>query len=172
MSDSMGDQIITGRSFKFEMDGEEFSVTSVDPGAIQFEITDGTLGSRQTNSKEFTVKGPVLPSLEPVRPEDDEGGSVNLNGVSFRPWRIQRPFNKDDLRLKKLFEDFATGKRKTNPSDTGSLIYLDRNGAEARRIDFFGITPTHYDQLDVDSRSSGATLIEELEIHVTRCKFG
>ena len=134
------------------------------------ELKDGSFGYRLPDGKTFDVLPPPPLALEPVEPED-KGSSINLNGVSFGPWRIERLFDKNDLSLKNLFQKFSTGERKTNPSDTGSLIYLDREGKEARRINFFGFTPTHYESISLDSRNSGQAASEILEFDVQRCEY-
>lgn len=53
------------------------------------------------------------------------------------------------------------------------LYFFEYDNCPAtRRIDFLGITPIRYDCLDVDSSGCSKTLVEELSLAVTRCKYG
>ncbi len=107
------------------------------------------MGNRQGNFKTFTVTKP-----------------------SFDTWRVEKYYSEGDTTLKDLFEAFASGERKMNPSDAGSLVYLDRDGNEARRINFFGFVPLHYESISLDSRNPGQAAVEVMEFSVARCTYG
>lgn len=143
------DQIITGRAFKFEIDGKEIPLISCEPGAMTVELKDATMGNRADNYKDFTVTKP-----------------------KFGTWRIEAYYSQGQEHLKQLFQAFATGQRKTNPSDAGSLVYLGRDSSPARRVDFFGFTPLHYESINLDSRNAGQAASEVMEFSVLRCAYG
>lgn len=148
---SVETDIITGRTFKFEFDGQELDVLRVQPGAMKLDIKEvkkDENNPKQDHFKTFTVTKP-----------------------SFETWRVEKLYDQGDSSLRDLFQSFATGQRKMNPSDAGSFIYLDRNGNEARRVNFFGFVPTHYESISLDSRNSGQAATEVLEFEVQRCEY-
>jgi hypothetical protein len=52
-----------------------------------------------------------------------------------------------------------------------ALIYLDREGNEARRINAFGFVPLHYESISLDSRNAGSAAVEVMEFAVARCEY-
>lgn len=54
----------------------------------------------------------------------------------------------------------------------GSLVYLDGDGQEARRINFYGIVPVSFDTLEIDLYGGGSLLEETLEFSVSRVELG
>ena len=74
MADQGLESVATAKYFAFEIDGQPAErIKSVDPGAVEFEITDGTLGFRVSNEKEYTA-----------------------DKVTYRPWRAERFYDKGD----------------------------------------------------------------------------
>lgn len=142
------DAVITGRNFRFELDGKEIPLLSAEPGAFRLSLKDATMGSRKGESKAFTA----------TKPE-------------FGSWRIEKYFEQGKPELRRFFQRFATGGSKDHSEVKASLIYLDQNGQEARRIDCFGVFPVRYQFIDVDLRRSGAPATEVLEFSVARCEY-
>ncbi len=148
------EEILVSNNFRFEIDGQELEVLSVSPGAITADITEETQKSRTDNTKEFT--------------------NTKLN---FDTWRVEKYYDQGDLTLKNMFEQFATGERKTSPEDSGTLIYQDRNGESARKITCYGITPVSYSAVNIDTQNQAATevmefaAVEVMEFSVTRCEY-
>ncbi len=174
MADAGGDEIITGRSFAFEIDGKEIAAIQVNPGEFRCELKDATMGNRTSNERGFKVKKPNFDVRDADVPDiarKNGKGLGNAGVVGFGNWRVEAVDQKSQTALKDLFEAFKTGARKMNPSDTGSLIYKDRNDAEARRINFFGFVPLHYESISLDSRNPGQAAVEVMEFSVARCEY-
>jgi hypothetical protein len=166
--------IITGRSFSFEIDGKEIPVASVEPGEFTTELKDATMGNRTSNEKGFTVTKPsfsVRDAHVPDIAKDKGAGLSKTPPAQFGSWRVEVIDEESRLHLKTMFQAFSTGVRKMNPSDTGSLVYKDRNDQEARRINFFGFVPTHYESISLDSRNPGQAAVEVMEFAVARCEY-
>jgi len=166
--------VITGRSFKFEIDGKEIPCTAVEPGEFRCELKDATMGNRKSNYKEFTVTKPSFSVRDAHVPDVAKDNGVGLReavSARFGTWRVEVSDKASRLHLKDMFQAFATGQRKMNPSDTGSLIYKDRNDQEARRINFFGPVPLHYESISLDSRNAGDAAVEVMEFSVARCEY-
>lgn len=168
------ESILTSKTFGFEMDGKEIPVVAVTPGAFRCELKDATMGNRADNLRAFTVTKPsfgVRDAHVPDIASEHGSGLGNAEVVGFDTWRVEATDEKGGLALKEIFEAFKTGKRKMNPSDTGSLVYKDRNDQEARRINFFGFVPTHYESISLDSRNPGQAAVEVMEFSVARCEY-
>ena len=168
------ENVITGRSFAFEIDGKEIPVIAVAPGAFRCELKDATMGNRTSDEKTYAVAerrfdvGDVhVPDIADAHAPRDFG----VAKVTYDTWRVEATDEKSRLHLKNLFKAFASGTRKMNPSDTGSLVYKDRNDQEARRINFFGFTPLHYESISLDSRNPGQAAVEVMEFSVARCEY-
>ena len=130
------DTVLTSKTFGFEIDGKEIPVIAVIPGEFRCELKDATMGNRTSNERAFTVTKPNFGVRDAHVPDIASNHGIGLGNaeiVGFGTWRVEAAEEKARLTLKELFEAFKTGKRKMNPSDTGSLIYKDRNDAEARR---------------------------------------
>jgi len=85
-------------------------------------------------------------------------------------WRVD--VSPGDNSLRDIVNDFATGDRRTDSSEVGSLVYLDAELREARRIDFFGATPLRYGSLSFIDNGSGASgRPDVLEFSVERCEY-
>jgi len=52
------EEVITGKAFRFEIDGEPIPPVSCEPGAFRCELQDATMGSRADNHKDFTATKP------------------------------------------------------------------------------------------------------------------
>jgi hypothetical protein len=94
-----------------------------------------------------------------------------VSEINFGTWKIQKVYDRSDLTLKNLFDDFQSGARRPNPSDTGKLSYFDRAGNEVRSIEFFEYFPTSYDIINVDSSSGSSVLVEVIEFTVEKCTY-
>ncbi len=168
------DTVLTSKTFGFEIDGKEIPVIAVIPGEFRCELKDATMGNRTSNERAFTVTKPNFGVRDAHVPDIASNHGIGLGNaeiVGFGTWRVEAAEEKARLTLKELFEAFKTGKRKMNPSDTGSLIYKDRNDAEARRINFFGFVPLHYESISLDSRNPGQAAVEVMEFSVARCEY-
>jgi hypothetical protein len=95
----------------------------------------------------------------------------SVSEVKFGTWTIQKEYDRTDLTLKNLYDDFASGKRTADTKDSGELSYSDSFGNEVRGIEFFGYTPVSYDVIDVDSGSGSSVLMEVMEFDVTYCQY-
>lgn len=103
----------------------------------------------------------------------DDSGVVDQappEGVRFENWRIVRTFDPTDTSLKGLVDEFALGGRTAQPTDVVSLVYLDREGLEVRRVDCFGFVPVRYGFIDFDNISVPLPL-EVVELSVQRCEY-
>ncbi|MFC1965856.1 phage tail protein [Chloroflexota bacterium] len=141
-------ELPVGHLFKFEIDGKEIQLISCEPGAMTAELKDASKGTRQNNNKNYTVPKP-----------------------KFGTWRIEKYYSQGDLRLKTLFDSFATGQRKTNPSDAGSLTYQNRDGSVARKVNFYGFTPLKYESINLEARSGTVSVKESMVFSVTRVEY-
>jgi hypothetical protein len=141
------DAAATGKYFGFEIDGMQHAIVACKPGRMKVGFRKAAVQARKDGCLDFTASKP-----------------------SYTPWTVEKYLKQGDTHLKDLFQSFAKGQRKTNPSDTGSLIYKTASGAEARRINFFGFTPLSYDSLPASAKS-GQAAKEVLTFSVQRCEY-
>jgi len=105
------DTILISKTFGFEINGAELSVTEGLPGELSFELSDTTMGQRVDNHKWFTI--------------------VQVN---YGEWEVKKHLIKGDVALKTLFDNFAKGTSRTDLDDSGNVMGVEpspfRMGAE------------------------------------------
>jgi len=142
------DTILTSKTFGFEINGAELSVTEVLPGELTFELSDATMGKRKGNRK-------------------------NIVQVNYGEWEVKKNIIKGDVALKTLFDNFtkgAIGGHGSASRISASIFYHDRTGTTQRAIHAHNIIPVSYDSVSVDSRQ-GTVATESLRFRVEYCTF-
>lgn len=91
--------------------------------------------------------------------------------VEYGTWTIMREYDRTDLTLLIMYEEFASGMRLPSLEDKGSLTYYDRAGNDARTIDFFAYMPITYEVINMDAKDGSSLLIEKVTLRVNKVSY-